>query len=48
MSSATITLSVIDDTLVEGPETVVLTLVATADYVLGTPANATISIADND
>ena len=48
MSSATITVSVIDDTLVEGPETVIVTLIATADYLVGTPNTDTVSLADND
>ncbi len=43
-----ITLTPVDDTAVEGNETVTLTLVDTADYDLGATATATVTIADND
>src|SRR5439155_3735305 len=47
-SSATVTVTPIDDTLVEGSETVVLTLSSSANYSIGSPNNATVTIADND
>ncbi|WP_062058211.1 fibronectin type III domain-containing protein [Sediminicola sp. YIK13] len=46
--SAPVTITPVDDALVEGNETVVLTLTAGTGYVLGTPANATVNITDND
>ncbi len=46
--SATITLTPIDDALVEGDETVVLTLNADPAYAAGSPDTATVTIADND
>ena len=47
-SSATVTITPIDDPTVEGPETVILTINASTTYVVGTPASATVTIADND
>ena len=47
-SSATITITPINDTLVEGDETVVLTLSANAAYTVGAPSSATITIISND
>ncbi|MBI5233424.1 MAG: hypothetical protein HY880_03640 [Deltaproteobacteria bacterium] len=47
-SSATITVSPIDDTAVEGSETAIATLSTNANYTIGSPNNATINIADND
>ena len=47
-SSAAITITPIDDTLVEGNETVVLTLTANAAYTAGSPASATVTIISND
>lgn len=47
-SSAVITLNVIDDTLVEGTETAIFNIATSANYALGSPASATISIADDD
>ena len=38
----------IQDTLVEGPETVILSLVANAAYALGASSSATVTIADDD
>ncbi len=38
----------VDDTLVEGPEKVTMTLSDTGSYDVGAPATATITIADND
>jgi hypothetical protein len=47
-STATITLTPIDDTLVESNETVVLTLGPDAAYVVGTPSSATVTIRSDD
>jgi len=47
-SSATVTVTPIDDNQVEGDETVVLTVSADAAYDIGSPNNATITITDND
>src|SRR5204862_3956404 len=47
-STATLTVTPIDDSTVEGNETVVLTLSANAAYTVGSPNSATITIADND
>ncbi|RMF64522.1 MAG: hypothetical protein D6742_14920, partial [Cyanobacteria bacterium J069] len=47
-TSVDITLTPVDDDLVEGSETVVLTLVQGADYNLGAGTSATVTIADND
>jgi hypothetical protein len=47
-SAARITINPLDDTSVEGPETVVLTLSASSAYVVGSPRSATVTIADND
>ncbi|HKE42925.1 MAG TPA: Calx-beta domain-containing protein [Steroidobacteraceae bacterium] len=47
-ASATVTVTPIDDTLSEGDETVVLTLASNANYSVGTPGSATVTIADND
>jgi hypothetical protein len=47
-SSAVITISPLDDTAVEGSETVIVTLSANAAYTVGTPSSATVTIADND
>ncbi|MUG95831.1 hypothetical protein F7734_27120 [Scytonema sp. UIC 10036] len=47
-SSVDITITPVDDALVEGNETVTLTLVDTADYDLGATSTATVTIADND
>src|SRR6185312_15740098 len=46
--SAPITVTPMDDTQVEGDETVVLTLSADAAYDVGAPGSATVTIADND
>ena len=48
LASANITVTPIDDALVEPAETVVLTLTANAAYVIGTPSAATVTITDND
>ena len=47
-TSAAITVTTRDDTLVEGTETVVGTLTSNAAYTIGSPASATVNIADND
>lgn len=47
-TSAVVTIKPIDDALVEGNETVALTLAASADYVVGSPNSATVTILDND
>ncbi len=47
-TSVTVTVIPIDDDLIEGDETVVLTISADAAYVIGTPAAATLVILDND
>src|SRR5207237_1237364 len=47
-SSATVTVTPIDDSQVEGNETVVLTLAANSAYTAGSPSSATVTIADND
>lgn len=44
----TITINPVNDPVVEGPETVILTLAAGAGYSLGTPDSATVNIVDND
>ncbi|NOT44078.1 MAG: hypothetical protein HOP14_05680, partial [Acidobacteria bacterium] len=45
-TTATITVTPINDLTVEGPETVVLTLTDQASYDIGTPNEATVTIAD--
>ncbi|PYK99615.1 MAG: hypothetical protein DME19_08005 [Verrucomicrobia bacterium] len=47
-SSATVTVTPIDDSEPEGDETVVLTISGNAAYTVGSPGSATITIADND
>ncbi len=47
-SLAVITLNVINDSLVEGTETAIFNIAANANYTVGSPASATISIADDD
>src|SRR6266542_3346158 len=47
-SSATLTVTPIDDLTVEGAETAVLTLRTNSAYTVGSPNNASITIADND
>lgn len=46
--TATITITPIDDALIEGAETVVLTLSANVNYNLASAKSATVTIADND
>jgi hypothetical protein len=47
-ATALITVTPVDDALVEGSETVILTLSANAAYTVGSPNSATVTIADND
>ncbi len=47
-ASAGIPLQPINDTLLEGPETVTLTILASELYNIGLPDNATVTIADDD
>jgi hypothetical protein len=47
-ASATLLISPIDDAIVEGNETVILTLDANAAYTLGAATQATVTIVDND
>ncbi|MBA2482546.1 MAG: pre-peptidase C-terminal domain-containing protein [Planctomycetes bacterium] len=47
-TSATVTVSPIDDAVYEGAETVVVTLVAGAGYSVGSPATASVTIADDE
>jgi hypothetical protein len=47
-SSATVPLSPLDDAAEEGVETATLTLSAGSGYVVAAPANATVSIADDE
>src|SRR6185369_10460927 len=48
-ASATVTISPVDDSLVEATETVTLTLSSTATYLVNSSSNtATVSILDND
>jgi subtilisin family serine protease len=47
-SSASVAVNPIDDSVVEGDETVVLTIVSNSAYTAGSPGDATVTIADND
>jgi len=47
-SSATVNVSPVDDSTNEGTETVILTISANANYTIGAPSSATVSILDND
>src|ERR1043166_1211914 len=47
-ADADLTITPIDDTAVEGPETVVVTLASGSGYTAGSPNSATVPIADND
>lgn len=47
-NTATLIIMPIDDSLAEGPETVVLTLVGHSAYAIGAQASAALTIADND
>ena len=47
-TSATITLTPLDDTLKEGSETVTLPISGSPSYFIGSPSNGTVTITDND
>jgi hypothetical protein len=47
-ASATITLTPIDDALVEGSETAIITLASGTGYAVGSPSSDTVTITDND
>lgn len=47
-ASALLTVSPIQDTVNEGPETVIVTLGANSSYTIGTPNAATVNLADDD
>jgi hypothetical protein len=47
-SSTTVTITPIDDSVYEGNESATMTLSANAAYTVGSPASATVTIADND
>jgi hypothetical protein len=47
-AATSVTITPIDDTAVEGDETVVLTLSANTAYTVGSPSSATVTITDND
>ncbi|MFM6602958.1 MAG: S8 family serine peptidase, partial [Microcystis panniformis] len=47
-ATAVVNLNVIDDTLPEGTETAILTVLAGTGYTVGAAASATVNIADND
>ena len=47
-TTATIDVTVIDDSVLEGNETVVLTVLAGTGYVVGAPSSATVTIADDE
>jgi hypothetical protein len=48
LATKTKTVNVINDTLVEGNETVVVTLASGSGYTIGSPASATVRIRDDD
>ena len=48
VTSATITVTPVDDTVFEGTQSVTLTIASGTGYVVGSPATATGTIADND
>jgi subtilisin family serine protease len=47
-NNASLTINPVDDTLIEGPETLILTLASSPNYTIGAASTATITIADND
>ena len=47
-NSATITVTPLDDALVEAAEKVIVTLSANAAYVVGSPKTATVTISSNE
>jgi parallel beta-helix repeat protein len=48
VSSVTVTITSVDDNLVEGNETIVLTLLSNSAYKIGSVSSGTVNIADND
>jgi len=48
VDSAILTITPVDDTVVEGIEDIILTLLPGSDYEVGDPSNALVNIADND
>lgn len=47
-TAASLTVTPVDDGLVEGNETVIVTIAASAAYLVGSPSSATVTIIDND
>ncbi len=47
-TTAILNVPVLDDGLIESSETVIVTIAASAGYIVGSPASATVNIADND
>ncbi|MSR65360.1 MAG: hypothetical protein EXS18_06225 [Verrucomicrobiae bacterium] len=47
-TNATVTVYPIDDAILECPETVIATLSASANYLISSPSNATVTITDNE
>src|SRR6185295_19213267 len=47
-ASATVTVTPVDDSLLEPAETVILTATAGAGYTVGSPSSGTVTITDND
>lgn len=47
-AQTTLTVTPVDELMLEGDETVIVTLTNTAAYVVGSPASATVTILDND
>jgi hypothetical protein len=48
VASATVTITPVDDTVVEGPETVIITISANSNFLVGASGTATVTITDND
>lgn len=46
--TASVNVNVVDDAVVEGSESVIVTVQSDTGYTVGTPASATVTIADND
>ncbi|MFO1351111.1 MAG: autotransporter domain-containing protein [Gammaproteobacteria bacterium] len=47
-TNATVSITPVDDAIVEGPETVALTVASGVGYTVGAPSSASLAIADND
>jgi hypothetical protein len=47
-TSATITITPIDDTSIEGSETIIFTIISGASYTIGSSLTETVTIVDND